>query len=256
MNGETVAANDPRLSPEYYAYYYLQRPLDPRLPPPLFNWSNWHYANANKLNDTNKRTNESTNAAANSVVSGLMHGGAGGVGREVGGEQKVEMERKEQPSQKAAQLQNERHNAASSAVESKAGTLSQRGSSSSAVSFPVQPANNRPAADYAAASSAAETAGYMPSSSSYPPHSHYLTATTAAYLTMSPTSSPLTEPLDSYEPLKHFSITQPRRQHRPYPQPPYTQPTLHCRPRLPQWAAGRCSSAVVAVSCGWQWYGW
>ena len=39
VNGETVSANDPRLSPEYYAYYYLQRPLDPRLPPPLFNWS-------------------------------------------------------------------------------------------------------------------------------------------------------------------------------------------------------------------------
>lgn len=38
VNGETVSANDPRLSPEYYAYYYLQRPLDPRLPPPLFNW--------------------------------------------------------------------------------------------------------------------------------------------------------------------------------------------------------------------------
>ncbi len=26
---------DPRLDPAYYVYYYSQRPLDPRLPPPL-----------------------------------------------------------------------------------------------------------------------------------------------------------------------------------------------------------------------------
>ena len=36
--------DDPRLSHEYYAYYYQQRPLDPRLPPPLFNYNNWQYA--------------------------------------------------------------------------------------------------------------------------------------------------------------------------------------------------------------------
>lgn len=36
---------DYRLTPEYYAYYYRQRPIDPRLPPPLVNWSSWHFAN-------------------------------------------------------------------------------------------------------------------------------------------------------------------------------------------------------------------
>lgn len=46
INGELVSPDDPRLSAQYYAYYYSQRPLDPRLPPPLFNWSSWHLANA------------------------------------------------------------------------------------------------------------------------------------------------------------------------------------------------------------------
>jgi hypothetical protein len=41
---QPVGPDDPRLSPEYYAYYYQQRPLDPRLPPPLFNYNNWQYA--------------------------------------------------------------------------------------------------------------------------------------------------------------------------------------------------------------------
>lgn len=48
INGESVQPDDPRLSPAYYAYYYSQRPLDPRLPPPLFNWSSWHLANRAK----------------------------------------------------------------------------------------------------------------------------------------------------------------------------------------------------------------
>ncbi len=42
INGEAIAADDVRLTPGYYAYYYSQRPLDPRLPPPLYNWSRWH----------------------------------------------------------------------------------------------------------------------------------------------------------------------------------------------------------------------
>lgn len=33
--GEQISPQDPRLDPAYYTYYYSQRPLDPRLPPPL-----------------------------------------------------------------------------------------------------------------------------------------------------------------------------------------------------------------------------
>lgn len=32
---DNISPDDPRLSPAYYAYYYSQRRLDPRLPPPL-----------------------------------------------------------------------------------------------------------------------------------------------------------------------------------------------------------------------------
>eukprot|EP00743_Colponemidia_sp_Colp-15_P003429 GILK01003703.1.p1 GENE.GILK01003703.1~~GILK01003703.1.p1 ORF type:complete len:886 (-),score=146.11 GILK01003703.1:435-3092(-) len=41
---DNISPNDPRLDPNYYAYYYSQRPLDPRLPPPLFNLPAWRYA--------------------------------------------------------------------------------------------------------------------------------------------------------------------------------------------------------------------
>jgi len=34
VNTEAISPQDPRLDPAYYAYYYSQRPLDPRLPPP------------------------------------------------------------------------------------------------------------------------------------------------------------------------------------------------------------------------------
>lgn len=44
INGELISPDDPRLSPAYYAYYHSHRPLDPRLPPPLFNWSSIQYA--------------------------------------------------------------------------------------------------------------------------------------------------------------------------------------------------------------------
>jgi hypothetical protein len=40
INGETIRPDDQRLSAEYYHYYFSQKPLDPRLPPPLVNWSN------------------------------------------------------------------------------------------------------------------------------------------------------------------------------------------------------------------------
>lgn len=46
IKGEVVSPNDPRLTPEYYDYYYNQRPIDPRLPPPLFDWSCWHHENS------------------------------------------------------------------------------------------------------------------------------------------------------------------------------------------------------------------
>lgn len=42
---EGISPQDPRLDPNYYAYYYSQRPLDPRLPPPLppssFSWQQY-----------------------------------------------------------------------------------------------------------------------------------------------------------------------------------------------------------------------
>lgn len=37
-NGEPLNPQDIRLHPDYFAYYYSQRPLDPRLPPPLISW--------------------------------------------------------------------------------------------------------------------------------------------------------------------------------------------------------------------------
>ena len=202
VNGEIVAANDPRLSPEYYAYYYLQRPLDPRLPPPLFNWSNWHYANANKLNDP-KRGNDQPAATGSSETSASMQSGVVSTVQQ-SAEQSLEFERKEQP-QKVSQPQHERHDATNSMPEFKHGAAHERASNSSTTSFPQQTTNSRSAAEYASVPISAEATSFIISSSpSYPPHSHYLTASTAAYLAMSPTSSPLTEPLDSYEPLKQF----------------------------------------------------
>jgi hypothetical protein len=40
---EIISPKDPRLDPNYYAYYYSQRPLDHRLPPPLPQgvWNMW-----------------------------------------------------------------------------------------------------------------------------------------------------------------------------------------------------------------------
>lgn len=35
---ESIDPNDPRLDPAYFHYYYSQRPIDPRLPPPLLSW--------------------------------------------------------------------------------------------------------------------------------------------------------------------------------------------------------------------------
>mmetsp|Transcript_7102 Transcript_7102/g.9824 ORF Transcript_7102/g.9824 Transcript_7102/m.9824 type:complete len:877 (-) Transcript_7102:379-3009(-) len=46
--GEPISPQDPRLDPAYYAYYYSQRPLDPRLPPPLISpypTSNFNHQN-------------------------------------------------------------------------------------------------------------------------------------------------------------------------------------------------------------------
>jgi len=46
---EGISPEDPRLDPNYYAYYYSHRPLDPRLPPPIFSWQAWseHFHNLN-----------------------------------------------------------------------------------------------------------------------------------------------------------------------------------------------------------------
>jgi hypothetical protein len=41
MIPEGISPQDPRLDPNYYAYYYSQRPPNPRLPPPLFNPAAW-----------------------------------------------------------------------------------------------------------------------------------------------------------------------------------------------------------------------
>lgn len=47
---DNISPQDPRLDPGYYAYYYSQRPLDPRLPPPLIlPWSRFNnFENANE----------------------------------------------------------------------------------------------------------------------------------------------------------------------------------------------------------------
>ncbi|GAB5366234.1 hypothetical protein AAMO2058_001127000 [Amorphochlora amoebiformis] len=60
-SGERVREDDPRLTPEYYAYYYSQRPLDPRLAPPLFNWSSKLVAS--KLQQRGLPDKESKNTA-------------------------------------------------------------------------------------------------------------------------------------------------------------------------------------------------
>lgn len=55
VGNETINPQDPRLDPNYYAYYYSQRPLDPRLPPPLppssWNWAQYQaYLKHNNIN--------------------------------------------------------------------------------------------------------------------------------------------------------------------------------------------------------------
>ena len=50
-----ISPQDPRLDPAYYAYYYSQRPLDPRLPPPLLSWHQWpHYAYLQQNGNANR----------------------------------------------------------------------------------------------------------------------------------------------------------------------------------------------------------
>ena len=216
VNGETVAANDPRLSPEYYAYYYLQRPLDPRLPPPLFNWSNWHYANSNKLNDPKRANEQFATAGASEESAPLQSAHMDEAQPPV--EQKVQYERKEQQQKVEPRLSE------SGFSESNSAAASQRAVDSPAPASQAQSANGRPAAAYTAMSNAVDVS-YISSSPSYPPHAHYLSASTAAYLTMSPTSSPLTEPLDSYEPLKHFQTLNLADSDLPFtaaPSPPFT----------------------------------
>ena len=45
----TEITNDVRYTPDYYAYYYSQRPLDPRLPPPLISWEQNFYNGPNSM---------------------------------------------------------------------------------------------------------------------------------------------------------------------------------------------------------------
>mmetsp|Transcript_30988 Transcript_30988/g.75567 ORF Transcript_30988/g.75567 Transcript_30988/m.75567 type:complete len:941 (-) Transcript_30988:317-3139(-) len=47
-SGEKINPKDVRLNPEYSEYYYSQRPIDPRLPPPLLNWSSAQLAKVYK----------------------------------------------------------------------------------------------------------------------------------------------------------------------------------------------------------------
>jgi len=64
ITGETISPQDPRLDPAYYAYYYSQRPLDPRLPPPLISpypvssFPNFRQQNENKLQNGNDLEND------------------------------------------------------------------------------------------------------------------------------------------------------------------------------------------------------
>eukprot|EP01083_Nonionella_stella_P014557 40873_1 len=61
--GEKVRPGDPRLSPAYYAYYYSQRPLDPRLPRPLFDWSSWNFGSSKKSEFVDKYDPKSSRAS-------------------------------------------------------------------------------------------------------------------------------------------------------------------------------------------------
>ncbi|EAL67546.1 hypothetical protein DDB_G0279865, partial [Dictyostelium discoideum AX4] len=45
---ESISPQDPRLDINYYNYYYSQRPLDPRLPPPLITPYQAYYKNNNQ----------------------------------------------------------------------------------------------------------------------------------------------------------------------------------------------------------------
>mmetsp|Transcript_18657 Transcript_18657/g.30290 ORF Transcript_18657/g.30290 Transcript_18657/m.30290 type:complete len:178 (+) Transcript_18657:121-654(+) len=68
-SGEKIGADDPRLTPEYYQYYYSQKPLDPRLPPPLYNWSSKQVASkfqGGKFSFPNTATVEKSTAFNNS----------------------------------------------------------------------------------------------------------------------------------------------------------------------------------------------
>jgi hypothetical protein len=77
INGETVMSDDPRLTLEYYNYYYSQKPLDPRLPVPLVNWANHPTLNLsppiNKHNIDNTANNTTNTNNQQSVSPVVLH---------------------------------------------------------------------------------------------------------------------------------------------------------------------------------------
>eukprot|EP01087_Luapelamoeba_hula_P002898 TRINITY_DN1270_c0_g2_i3.p1 TRINITY_DN1270_c0_g2~~TRINITY_DN1270_c0_g2_i3.p1 ORF type:complete len:990 (-),score=152.68 TRINITY_DN1270_c0_g2_i3:865-3834(-) len=69
---------DFRYDPGYYAYYYSQRPLDPRLPPPLFTpWSRYAFDPDVQNNDEDELAAEEVHELQRSMVGGGFHGKSG-----------------------------------------------------------------------------------------------------------------------------------------------------------------------------------
>ena len=190
INGETVSANDPRLSPEYYAYYYLQRPLDPRLPPPLVNWSSWHYSQPNSASlQQQPHPSPRLKPAAEQPST----------------ERKVEQDSSSR--RVDGELRSPQPYTAAAAPPPQSSFFPPQ---SQPRSSPVYDSGLQASASTSASSAALQSSTFLSTSppstfpSSYPLQSSFLQQNPSAYLTISPTSSPLTEPLDSFELQKHF----------------------------------------------------
>ena len=202
INGETVSANDPRLSPEYYAYYYLQRPLDPRLPPPLVNWSSWHYAPPT-LQDTAAARSQRTDALQlHSQLSPRQKLALD----QPSAEQKVDSSRTRVDSARRSPQPYNGSGAPAPPPSSFFPPSSQPRSTPTYNGGLLSSASNS-----TSSSAAAQSSTFLSTSppshfaaSSFPSQSSFLQQNPSAYLTISPTSSPLTEPLDSFDLQRSF----------------------------------------------------
>jgi hypothetical protein len=70
-----ISPNDIRLSPEYFYYYYSQRPLDPRLPPPLISWEQtfYHTMEAYNQHSDGHENDESVDESSQPLVYQQSH---------------------------------------------------------------------------------------------------------------------------------------------------------------------------------------